>query len=172
MSGENVFENAVEAIIERNKVMLITEGTVTAVDKEGLTCDVEREDLPELFAVRLNVDLEPGENIITVFPKKGSKVLCVVVENDETDCFVLTTNDIEEIIINGGENGGLTITPTLVEQLAVMSARIDTLENAIKDGVPLAQDGGIAYQQTMVAILEANQDVEDFSKIENEKIKH
>ena len=172
MSGNSTFIEAVERIINRNKPMVITEGAVTKVNKDAKTCDIERDDLPEMFDVRLCVNLDPGVNVVAIFPKVGSKVLVGIVENNPTDGFVLTTNDIESIIINDGKNGGLTITPELVKQLDKLAARVDGIIDAIKKGVPGFQDGGAALQTTQVALLDLIVDKEKFDKVENELIKH
>jgi hypothetical protein len=73
---------------------------------------------------------------------------------------------------NGGELGGLTKTKELKTQLDKLTARVDGIINAITNGAPAPQDGGVVYQQTMVAILDTLTAVEDFSNLENEKITH
>jgi phage baseplate assembly protein V len=87
-------------------------------------------------------------------------------------CKSLSVGADESVTFNGGENGGLTITPELVAQLEKMSARIDGIIDAIKNGVPIPQDGGAGLQTTIKAALIAIVDKEDFSAVENEKIKH
>ena len=172
MSGAKEFEKAVETIVKKNIPLFLTEGEVMSVDKTKGTCDVDRGDLPELLDVRLHSILEAGENVISIYPKKGSKVLCVMVENNPTDAYLLATNDIEEIIINGGENGGFTITPELVTQLDKLTARVDGIIDALTKGQTAAQDGGATYKSTIIALLQTLLDKENFANIENTKIKH
>ena len=71
MGAESAFEQAVRKIIEKSTPITITEGTVKSVDKAARTCDVERDDLPELFDVRLTATLEPGDDVATIFPTPG-----------------------------------------------------------------------------------------------------
>jgi hypothetical protein len=97
MEFETSFEKAVETIVRKNIPLFLTEGEVTSVSKESNTCNVDRGDLPELLDVRLESILEAGDDVFTIYPKKGSKVLCVLVENSLTDAYVLAANDIDEI---------------------------------------------------------------------------
>lgn len=97
METEATFEKAVEGIVRKNIPLFLTEGEVTSVNKENNTCNVDRGDLPELLDVRLNSILESGDNVVTIYPQKGSKVLCILVENSLTDAYVLAANNIEEI---------------------------------------------------------------------------
>jgi hypothetical protein len=93
----NEFQRAVEIIVRKNIPLLLTEGVVSAVDKDTNTCNVDRGDLPELLNVRLDAILKAGDNKITIYPERGSKVLCILVENNPTDAYILAANDIEEI---------------------------------------------------------------------------
>lgn len=70
-------------------------------------------------------------------------------------------------------NGGSETTANATElqaQLNKCKARIDQIIKAIKTGVPAPQDGGVAYQKSMSAMLTAP--TEDYSKIIDDKIKH
>lgn len=72
-------------------------------------------------------------------------------------------------------NGGTETTANandLKKQLTTMSGRIDALFNAIKSGVPAPMDGGAAYKTSMIGILAAASQKEDFSNIIDDKIKH
>lgn len=93
----NEFRRAVEIIVRKNIPLFLTEGVVSDVDKDTNTCNVDRGDLPELLNVRLDAILKAGDNKITIYPERGSKVLCILVENNPTDAYVLAANNIEEI---------------------------------------------------------------------------
>lgn len=72
-------------------------------------------------------------------------------------------------------NGGSETTANandLKKQLTTMSGRIDALFKAIKSGVPAPMDGGAAYKTSMIGILAAASQKEDFSNIIDDKIKH
>ncbi|TCN63678.1 hypothetical protein [Acetobacteroides hydrogenigenes] len=104
MGAESAFEQAVRKIIEKSTPITITEGTVKSVDKAARTCDVERDDLPELFDVRLTATLEPGDDVATIFPTPGSRCLVALVEGQPTDAFMLSATDIEEVAVRIGES--------------------------------------------------------------------
>lgn len=188
MKLEEVIASAIRKAVVAAIPVVVTEGTVSSVDHERRTCNVEREHKAELFDVRLNAFLDSGSNVVTIYPKVKSKVLCILIENDKTDAFILSATDIEEvsgeidgvkvtwtkegIVFNDGQLGGMVKPAVLKAELDKLTARVDGIINAIKSGVPVAQDGGLALQQTVVAALNTLTDKEDFSAIENEKVKH
>ncbi|MBE9468971.1 MAG: hypothetical protein IMY72_11730 [Bacteroidetes bacterium] len=166
MSALTSFERAVLKIIKDNTHLFITEGSVISIDKDKNICNVDRGDLPELLNVRLNSVLEAGTKVITIYPTIGSKVLCAMIENNPTDAFLLSTTDIDEIIINGGENGGLIKISELVD-------KVNQLEDKMKSHQHLYVNAGGTPTPTTVDVATnpefVNTVVED---IENEKIKH
>lgn len=108
---------------------------------------------------------------IIITPAQGSAVIVSRISGSD-ELYVSMFSDIENIVMDGGENGGITITPELVSQLAKLTARVDGIIAAIKGGVPGSSDGGVALQKTIVAKLDTLTNKEDFSNIENDKIKH
>jgi hypothetical protein len=57
----------------------------------------------------------------------------------------------------------------LLEQLEVLQNNIDLIITAIKNGVPLAGDGGVAYKTSMVSIIDLVKQESDFSKVNSDK---
>jgi hypothetical protein len=188
MSLEQQIEKAIRAASKKAIPVMVTEGIVDDVNKNARTCNVNREDLSDLTEVRLNAILEAGENVLTIFPRKGSKVLCIIIENDPTDAYVLAANEIEEISgqigemtfkwnadgfeFNGGSLGGMVDAGELKTQLEKLTARVDGIIDAINNGIPVAQDGGAALQTSIKASLALIVDKENFESLENENIKH
>ncbi|NDW10446.1 hypothetical protein [Dysgonomonas sp. 520] len=108
---------------------------------------------------------------ILITPTNESTVIVNRIgESDEL--YIAMYSDVESIVFDGGKNGGLTITPELKTQLDKLTARVDGIISAIKNGKPGVQDGGTALQQTIVSGLNTITDKENFSNIENDKIKH
>ncbi len=132
--------------------------TMRAVDNAGL----------EFFNVSL------GLGAICVKPKKGSRCIIGVLEGQGTATFLLNAEAIELVEYNGGQNGGLTITPELVTQLGKMTSRIDGIIQALNNAMPAtgAPDSGAALIASIKTSLQAIQHKEDFSKIEDTKITH
>lgn len=122
--------------------------------------------------VRKKAALSGGiESGLLITPVSKSTVIVARIEESD-ELYIAMYSDIESIVVNGGENGGLTITPELVTQLAKLTARVDGIITSIKNGIPVAQDGGLALQQSIVAGLNTLVNKEDFSNVENKKIKH
>lgn len=78
----------------------------------------------------------------------------------------------DSIEFNDGELGGLVKVQELSDNLAKVTARIDGIIDAINNGVPIAQDGGVGLQTTIKTALALLVDKEDFSAIENDTVKH
>ena len=94
---DELFIQAVRGIINKEMNATITVGKVTKVD--GNVCDVDRDNLPELVDVRLNAVQDELESSLTIVPKVGSYVLCGIIEGKEEEAFVISTSEIEKIII-------------------------------------------------------------------------
>lgn len=188
MKAEALIARAIRAAVKTEIPVIVTEGVVVSVDRATQTCNVEREHKTELFNVRLNAFLEAGDDVLTIYPKEGSKVLCIIIENDPTDAYILNSTDIEEIsgqiggaklnwtkdgfVLNGGEIGGLVKASELKTQLEKLTARVDGIINAIKTAVPVTGDGGAGLQTTMKAALALLIEKESFASLENNKVKH
>jgi hypothetical protein len=87
---------------------------------------------------------------------------------------LLQAMDPKKIMINGDQFGGLAKWPAQKTELEKMSARIDRLENAIKNSVPStgSPDSGAALKTSMVVTLNAPLPKENFEDLENEIVNH
>ena len=189
MSIEKELAKALRLMSRKAVPIVVSEGIVTAVDKVARTCDVDRPDQPDLPAVRLNAMLQPGDDIITVFPKKGSKVLCILVENQPADAYLLSATDIEEIsvkigsmtvlvnkdniILNGGNLGGMVKARELKTQVDKNSAILDAIMQVLS-GSPVMEpgNGSPSALQTALKGAVSGKQTADLSNIENANIKH
>ncbi len=149
---------------------MVVEGTVKTVNEDS--CDVEIEKDLTLFKVRLNTILKQ-ESGIQIKPKKGCQVLCGIIENNPNDAFVIRASEIDTITINKGDNGGLAITPKLVEELNKNNQILQGIMQ-ILNGTPINEPGNGSPSALQTALKGAitGKQLGDFSKIENEKIKH
>ena len=146
---------------------------VTSVNEANLTIDVEPIGEPELFDVRLKAGVDNVTDGIVHFPKVGSIVLCSMVANSKQDAVVMFTSSVDKVLMFGGENGGLTITPKLVDELNKTNELLNALLDVIK-GAPVMEPGNgspSALQTQLNAVL-ADKELGDYSEIENEKVKH
>lgn len=145
---------------------------VIEVDEDSYTIDVKPPGMAEVSEVRLKAAIDNEVTGMVEIPEAGSSVLVGIIGNDPDTAYLIKCSKVAKIIINGGSNGGLTITPKLKEGLEKLSARVDALYDAIENGVPVPTDGGAGYQTTMLAILSGVTETEDFSEIEDELVTH
>lgn len=155
---------------------------------EGKTCTVVFvDDDVELPDVRLCASVADDNNL-RIIPKDGTSVLVTVIDNDEHNAFVSLADELESfgvtigesdfslsidgIVMNGGDNGGMTITPELIKQLDKLTARVDGIINAIKSSAVTAGDGGAVFKTNMIAALELLVNKESFTDITNDKVMH
>ncbi len=149
---------------------MVVEGIVKTVNEDS--CDVEIEKDLTLFKARLNTILKQDSGI-QIKPKQGSKVLCGIIENNPNDAFVIRASEVDTVTINKGDNGGLTITPKLVEELNKNNQVLQGIMQ-ILNGAPITEPGNGSPSALQIALKEAisGKKLGDFSQIENEKIKH
>ena len=115
---------------------------------DGATCTVTRVlDGLEIADVRLNCHITENEGIV-VTPKVNSFVL--VTNIDGRQHFVSQCSEVEkitidcngDIIINGGNNGGLINIEKLTQKINTIEKNINTLKEKINTWTPTPQDGG------------------------------
>ena len=141
-------------------------GTVTATD--GTKGDIHP--LDETSAPLLGIDLSVGETAaLSYHPEVGAVVLVVL--DTPTSGFVIGASR-GKIVMNGGELGALIKIDELRAQLDKMTARIDGIIDAIKNGKPTPQDGGAGLQTTIISALAKLNDKEDFGDIADNNITH
>lgn len=141
-------------------------GTVTATD--GTKADIQP--LDETSAPLLGIDLSVGETAaLSYHPEVGAVVLVVL--DTPTSGFVIGASR-GKIVMNGGELGALIKIDELRVQLDKMTARIDGIIDAIKNGKSTPQDGGAGLQTTIISALAKLNDKEDFGDIADNNITH
>lgn len=143
---------------------------VRSVSDSGETCDVIIEGA-EFTDVRMTA-VADGDCDMKVYPKVGSKVLVVDLSNGGmSDLAVTMYSQFEKLELGTAEhtivNGDI-----LKTELDKLSDRVDTIIRAIRNATPTPQDGGAGLKSTMVATLSTITQKEDFSKIQDDKIKH
>jgi hypothetical protein len=141
------------------------------VSVEGNTCTVDFDGL-QLSEVRLSATIDSSVEPIIITPAIGSTVVVVDLSGEMRELCVLLYSSIQSINIMGGHNGGLCITPKLVENLNKLSARVDGIIDALTNSATVAQDGGAAYKTAITTALSTLTDKEDFSAIESTSMFH
>lgn len=146
--------------------VVIHEGSVTSVS--GSTCEVAVGGVV-LSDVRLCSVAAEDDMLIT--PQVGSYVTVIDLSAGKLrDLAVIKFGKIDSVQLFGGTHP-VCYADTLKTELGKMSNRIDTIINALKNSIPVAQDGGAAYKAEICNALQGLSS-EDFSDIEDTKIKH
>ncbi len=153
--------------IKRLSKAVVTVGTVKKVN--GNTCDVEREGLPTLHDVRLNAIEDNINNPITIIPKQGSKVLVGIIENNESEAFVLQYSEIDFVILRGDTHGGLIKINDLVNKLNTVENAINQLVQDFNTHTHTAPSGATSSPIPTSTVNIINTQVSD---LENDKVKH
>lgn len=79
-------------------------GTVESLSMSDDTCKVSREGSTTLFKVRLNAVIDTIDNKIVVYPAVGSKVLCIIIENDKKEAAIVKYGEIDSVSIKIGDS--------------------------------------------------------------------
>lgn len=133
-------------------------GVVKSVDKQEMTCEVGFGDEDSIVASLVVGDKKRG---IVQIPKLGSNVL--VLFQGLSVGFVLIVDEVEEIVINGGENGGLVKVEELKEWMQNVESDLISLKTLLSahfvagNGAPL----GLVFEPSVKS-----------SEIEDKTIKH
>ena len=159
-SGETLIDLIRKVIAQTGNDGFIT-GEVTETDRATLTCSIKLDEDLILHGCRLNaVECQERGDCFAVIPKVGSLVSGIATA-DLRDVLIVSFSEIDEVIIKATKISA----NDFKTQLDKMTARIDGIIDAIKNGVPTPQDGGTALQQTIVASLEQLTDKENFNTL-------
>jgi len=154
--------------------------TVKSVDEQKLTCtvtDIVNE--IDLFNVRINASLTTKK--IAIIPAVNSYVLVGLLNNNKQARYIVAVSEVDKvvvdsntsIIINGGANGGLCITPKLVEELGKTNDLLQAIVTIIS-GTPINEPGNGSQSALQAALSGAisGKALGDFSTIENKNVTH
>lgn len=155
-------------------------GQVKSIDEEKLTCEVlEIESELTIYDVRLNAGATDAK--VVLIPEVDSFVLMGLIGNSKQARYVVSVSEVNKVIIdaktsvvfNGGENGGLCITPTLKTELDKNNAILTAILNVL-NGAPVMEIGTAPSNMLQTALKTAVTDkqVGDFTNIENTGVKH
>jgi len=135
-------------------------------DEKTMDCIGSGDDL-EYYDVAL------GFGSVDTKPVDGSDCLIAILEGNESVAFLMYANEVELLQFNGGENGGLTITPELVTQLNKTNELLQAVLTVLS-GTPIPEPGNgspSALQAALKAAV-AGKQLGDYTSIENPKITH
>ena len=126
--------------------MWLTQGEVVAVD--DLTCTVKIGDA-EIEGVRLRASLTGRDRQILTVPKVGSSVTLGCLTADLNNLVVLQVDEVEKIIVNGGELGGLIKIQELTDKINELVDKFNSHTHILVTGA--VQVEGTAVKQANLA---------------------
>ena len=145
---------------------------------------------PKDFIETIEYNRQPQKSVSCYLPY-GNINMCGILIKDEGDDNVKTVLSIDEngnitaqtkgnisvssdktVTLDGDNFGGLCKTPELKTQLDILTGRLDSVINGIKTAGVTPEDGGATFKAGIISSIEEYTQKEDFSNIENTKIKH
>lgn len=115
------------------------QGVVTQVS--DLTCEVSIDGL-HVPDVRLRASTEVDGAQLLMRPAVGAVVIMGTLTGDLDHLVVLSMDRAEEVIINGGELGGLIKVQELTKKLNTIESELNNLKQLFASWVPVKGDGG------------------------------
>ncbi len=148
--------------------MWLTQGEVVAVD--DLTCTVKIGDA-EIEGVRLRASLTGRDRQILTVPKVGSSVTLGCLTADLNNLVVLQVDEVEKIIVNGGELGGLIKIQELTDKINALVEAFNGHTHLLPAGAVITSAGPSTNPVNVPAITKkaAKLNKKDY---EDETIKH
>lgn len=126
-------------------------------------------DVHKRAAIGVGNDAKKG---IVITPISGSLVIVSRI-GDSDELFVEMFSEVESVVFDGGENGGLAITPKLVQELNKNNELLQAIVTVLLGSpIPEPGNGSPSALQTALKGAVSGKKIGDFSKIENSKIKH
>lgn len=156
---------------------------------------------PKDFIEKLEYNKPATKGKVSYLPY-GNINMCGILIKDESDDNVKTTININEngdisvetegnisvnsdgdisasadgtVTLDGDKYGGLCKTQELKSQLDILSGRLDSVVDGIKNASITPEDGGASLQTGIITSIEEYELLhgkEDFSQIESDKVKH
>lgn len=145
------------------------QGVVTALS--DITCEVSIDGL-SIPDVRLRASTEVDGAQIIVRPAVGSVVIVGSLTGDLDHLVVLSMDQAEEVVINGGKLGGLIKVQELTKKINTLEREINDIKQVLSNWTPVPNDGGASLKASVASwagkqlVLTRREDYED------NKVKH
>jgi len=177
MAEDQLAKKLVEFVRDQVDKMDIrpTFGEVVSVDENARTVEVKPDDGPE---VESNIQAKQESNAgLALVPEVGSRVIVGFLSEDYA--YVVATSkvkkyllDCDEVTVNGGDNGGIPITPDVVERLNNVEKDINKIKQIFAAWSPVSQDGGAALKTASATWYNQQLQTTTEQDIEDTKFKH
>jgi len=166
MTTDEQLRDAFERRINGAKQAQLRWVTVDKVDKENKAMDVTGViDHLEYYNVQL------GMGALYIYPKPGTTCLVGIIEGQETDAFLISAEEVDEIVLNGGTLGGLVKVGELTDRLNLIEKDINSLKQKLSSWTPVKNDGGSALKAVLSSYTSESLKETQVKDIENERVK-
>lgn len=189
----------IEELVTKQIPMSIKVGVVISVDTINDTCEIEPMDGPNHPAAKLRaVEDSNFDSRVVIYPKVGSKVVYLFVNNDPNNVIVVSVSDFESIIIqnspssfklniaadgkvvidspeikfNNGPNGGLVKSEPVSDSFNDVINVINVLKDIFTSWTPVPNDGGAALKALAAAWASSMMSNVAQTAYENSDIQH
>jgi len=162
--------------------------TVVSVSEDNDTIDVVDADGNELYDVRLKAAVNGSDDNVVMFPAVDSDVLVGLIGNSDQALFVvmatktdkiraktgdtIITIDTNGIVIDGGNNGPVIISQSLIDDVNDIKEDLNTLKNVFSDWITSPGDGGGALKTAAGTWFGQQLPDTNIEDVTNERLKH
>ena len=146
-------------------------GKVTAVDESDMSCTVELlDDDVTLYKVRIN-NIGSKEGFICI-PSVDSVVVVSKLQNSDQMHYVSMFSQIEVIMLNGDQYGGLVKVADLVSKINAIEQDLNNIKTVFSAWVPAPGDGGTVLKTAAATWYGQQITPTTENEIVNNKVKH
>jgi hypothetical protein len=142
---------------------------VLSVDTNARTCEVEYAQGGTDPEVRLQAKMQITGGMV-IIPTVGSDVIIGFLS--ENMAFVIQYSEVDQIIINNGDFGGLPKIQELVNRINLLENDNNTLKQVLTTWVPVTSDGGAALKAEATTWAGSTLQNTTVSQIEDTKVTH
>lgn len=162
--------------------------TVAAVDEATATVDVVDAYETEFYNVRLKASINEETQRIILVPEQDSTILVGLIGNSENALYMVKPSKVAKLIadmagttlemtaegikIDGGENGPVFVSQSLIDDLNDVKQDINDLKNVFSSWTTAGGDGGAALKTAAATWYGSSLDDTQLGDVTNEKLKH
>jgi hypothetical protein len=154
--------------------IMVFPATVNTVNTDNYTIDVTPIGGTDVYDVRLKAGIDSIKDGIVEIPTQGSTVLIGLIGNDKKTAFVVKASQVDQTIINGGNNGGIPVSSKIQVNLDQINDYLIALKDAVHAGLNAVGEGSAASGSAASAAFDlamTGQSI-DFENMEDTKITH
>lgn len=145
------------------------QGVVTHVS--DLTCEVSIDGL-SVPDVRLRASTQVDGAQLLLRPAVGSVVIVGTLTGDLDHLVVLSMDQAKEVVINGGELGGLIKVEELTSRFNALERDVNQLKQILSAWTPIPNDGGASLKGAVSSWAGRQLTLTKRGDYEDEKVKH